>query len=133
MNGNLSQAGTGSAPTRKKILSAGHNAALLRLRNTTIEAAGYQVITTKESQVLLQLAEAEDFDAVVLCSSIPVHLQEVMVREIKQRKPGLPVVIICAKPDQERFQKLADATVPAEFGISQPLIEAITSCAGVEE
>jgi DNA-binding NtrC family response regulator len=133
MNGNPSQAGTGSAPTRKKILSAGHNAALLRLRNNILEAAGYQVITTKESEVLLQLAKAEHFDAVVLCSSIPVHLQEVFVRELKQRKPGLPVVIICPEPEKERFQKLANATVPAEFGISQPLIEAVTKCAGVDE
>lgn len=95
-----------------------------------IETAGYQVITTKESHVLLQLAESEHFDAVVLCSSIPVHLQEVIVRQIKQRKPGLPVVVICPQPEQERFQKLADATVPAEFGISQPLIETIANCAG---
>lgn len=130
MNDNPSQAGAGIAPKRKKILSAGHNAALLRLRNNMIETAGYQVITTKESQVLLRLAEAEDFDAVVLCSSIPAHLQEVFVREIKQKKPGLPVVVICPEPEQGRFQKLADATVPAEFGISQSLIEAITNCAG---
>jgi CheY-like chemotaxis protein len=130
MNGSPSEAGTSPAPKRKKILSAGHNAALLRLRNNIIETAGYLVVTTKESKVLLQLAEAEQFDAVVLCSSIPVHLQQVIVREIKQRKPELPVVVICPQPEQERFQTLADAIVSAEFGISQPLVEAIAQCAG---
>jgi CheY-like chemotaxis protein len=130
MNDSPSEAATGSVSKRRKILSAGHNAALLRLRNNIIETAGYHVVTTKESKVLLQLAEAEQFDAVVLCSSIPVHLQQVIVREIKQRKPDLPVVVICPRPEQERFQRLADATIPAEFGISQPLVEAIAHCAG---
>lgn len=130
MASNSPESGTAPAPNGKKILSAGHNAALLRLRNNIIETAGYQVITTKESEVLLQLAEAEHFDVVVLCSSIPAHLREVYVRELKQRKPSLPVVVLCSRPEQERFQKLADAVVPAEFGISQPLIEAISNFAG---
>jgi DNA-binding response OmpR family regulator len=102
----------------------------LRLRNSFIETAGYQVVTTKESALLLDLATKQDFDAVVLCSSIPARTQENIARDLKKVKPNLPLVIICAADDQHRFAGLAQAVVVAEDGVSQPLMEAIFSLAG---
>jgi CheY-like chemotaxis protein len=117
----------------KRILSAGHNSALLRARNALIESAGYQVVTTKESTLLLQLVNDQSFDAVVLCNSIPAHLRTSIAREIKASRPTLPLVILCAADEQERFLSLAEKLVVAEHGVSQPLIEAISSVAGEPE
>ena len=61
---------------RKRILSIGHNLALLRFRNAVIQDAGYQVTTTKEIGVVMGLAGNLDFVAVVICSSIPASLRE---------------------------------------------------------
>jgi CheY-like chemotaxis protein len=117
----------------KRILSAGHNSALLRARNALIESAGYQVVTTKESNLLLQLVNAQSFDAVVLCNSIPAPLRGSIARQIKASKPTLPLVILCTEDEQERFQRLAEKLVVAEHGVSQPLIEAISIVAGEAE
>jgi DNA-binding NarL/FixJ family response regulator len=114
----------------KRILSSGHNTALLRIRNSFIETAGYQVVTTKESAVLLELAGKQRFDAVVLCSSIPAHVQEHTARELKKLQPHVPLIIICQEDDRARFNGLGDATVVSEQGVSQPLMEAIFRLAG---
>ena len=95
-----------------------------------MQTAGYQVTTTKESDLLLEILAKQDFDAIVLCSSIPPNIQEHVAREAKAMKPKIPLIIICSYEDQQRFRPLADAVVIAEHGVSQPLIEAIFRLAG---
>ncbi|HVH85779.1 MAG TPA: hypothetical protein VM912_03590 [Terriglobales bacterium] len=114
----------------RTILSAGHNSALLRARNALIQTAGYQVVTTRESGLLLELVRKKHFDAVVLCSSIPAHLRKNMARELKELKPALPLIVLCSAAEQRQFQSLADETVIAEHGVSQPLLQAISRAAG---
>jgi hypothetical protein len=47
------------------------NVALLRVRNAIIQQAGYAVLTSKESAMVLEMAAKDHVGAVVLCSSIP--------------------------------------------------------------
>ncbi|HJX00422.1 MAG TPA: hypothetical protein VJ453_09680 [Terriglobales bacterium] len=117
----------------KKILSAGHNSAILRTRNAVVETAGYHVVTTKDSELLLDLAKKQHFDAVVLCNSMPSRIRASVARELKALKPALPLIIICSYTEQLEFQKIADEVVIAEHGVSQPLIEALTKVAGEPE
>jgi DNA-binding response OmpR family regulator len=115
---------------RRRILSAGHNSALLRLRNSFIQTAGYQVVTTKEAELLMDLVSKQDFDAIVLCSSIPTQIKEYIARDVRKLKPQTPLIVICSDDEQPRFQALAHQVVTAEDGVSQPLIEAIFKLAG---
>ena len=114
----------------KKILSSGHNSSLLRSRNALIQSAGYQVVTTRESVLLLQLAQEQHFDAVVLCNSIPIRLRTASARDLKQLKLNLALIVICADGEESDFRDLADEIIRAESGISQPLLEAISKLAG---
>ena len=118
---------------QKRILSSGHNSALLKLRNSFLQTAGYQVTTTKESDLLLEIASKQDFDAIVLCSSIPVHIQERLARELRALRPNTPLILICSYDAQQRLRPLADRVVVAEHGVSQPLIEAVFEFAGDPE
>ena len=118
------------ARRQKQILSAGSNAALLRLRNSFIQTAGYHVVTTKESQLVVEIAAQQPFDAVVLCNSMPLRVREELARELKKRIPTVPLVIICEHEEQRSFHELADKVVVAEHGVSQPLMEAIFQVAG---
>jgi hypothetical protein len=61
---------------QKKILSIGHNFDLLRFRNTVIQNAGFHVITTKETALVLEVVRKQDFDAGVICNSFPTHLNK---------------------------------------------------------
>ena len=117
----------------KKILSAGHNTALLKVRNSIIQAAGYQVVTTKEADLILEIARKGDFAAVVICSSVPAYQRRNLARELKRIKPGLPLVIICAYTEHAEFRTLAEEVIIAEHGVSQPLVEAISKLAGEPE
>ena len=117
----------------KIILSAGHSVTLLRSRNALIQSAGYQVVTTRESHLLLDLARKQHFDAVVLCSSIPASLRKNIARELKLLKPTLPVVILCTEAEQHEFLNVGEKIVLSEHGVSQPLLEAISRVAGEPE
>ena len=109
----------------KRVLSTGHNSVALRSRNLLIQQAGYQVTTTKETGLLLELAHKDDFDAVVFCNSIPAHLRESVARELKRLKPTLPLIMVYSDDDErKRLQGLADELVIAT-GASQALIEEI--------
>jgi len=45
-------------------------------------------------------------------------------------KAKVPLIVICARGDESRFQTLADRIVLAEQGVSQPLLEAVLAVAG---
>ena len=116
---------------QKKILSAGHNFALLRVRNTLLEQAGHHVTTTREIQLIPELIRKDHFSAVVICSSVPMHLREILAQEVKRSKPAVPLVVICAhEKELDHFRRLAEETVLAALGISQALLEAVTRVAG---
>ncbi len=115
---------------KKTILSAGHNMALLRVRNAVIQQAGYAVISSHESAMVLQLLMRADVGAVVLCNSMPAALRLDLARKIKQIKPALPLVILYSDAEQAQFQGLTDHLVPSVHGFAQPLIEALTMAAG---
>ena len=109
----------------RRILSTGHNAAALRLRNAALQEAGYEVTTTKETGLLLDLVFMHDFEAVVLCGSIPASLRESLARELKRLKPRQSIIVICADQDEQKlFESLADESVIAAEEASGPLIEA---------
>ena len=119
----------------KKVLSAGHNVERLRLRNAVIENAGYQVVTTKEARLILELATKQNFDAIVICSSIAPFLREQIARDLKRLKPFVPLIIICdhdcEKDEQMRLRRVADEVVIAPPTESQQVvldaIERVTS------
>jgi CheY-like chemotaxis protein len=114
----------------KKILSSGLNGALLRVRNAVMEMAGYDVVTTRESAVFMDLLARQEFDGAVLCSSIPKQLRLDLARRIKKEKPELPLVVLYVDGEKEEFQSVADEMVTSMHDIAQPLLEALTRVVG---
>lgn len=74
---------------------------------------------------MLDLAKKQDFDAVVVCSSIPNYLRKQIVQQLRQLKPAMPLIVMCEAEECDEFKKLAEIVI-APPGISpQPLIDAI--------
>lgn len=115
------------------IISSGLNVALLRVRNAIIQQAGYAVLTSKESAMVMEMAEKNDVGAVVLCSSIPIQLRANLARELKKIRADLPVIAIYSDGEDEQLRAIADYLVPSIHGIAQPLVEAIAKAAGEPE
>ena len=83
---------------------------------------------------MLDLAHKQDFDAVVVCSSIPLYLRENIVRELKRLRPILPLIVICEEGEHDCFHGLATEVVYApQKGPQQPLIDAIRLVTGRQE
>ena len=118
---------------QRTIISSGLNVALLRVRNSIIQQAGYAVLTSKESAMVLEMAAKDHVGAVVLCSSIPVQLRANLARELKKLRPELPVIAIYSDGEDEQLRPVADYLVPSIHGIAQPLVEAIAKAAGEPE
>jgi CheY-like chemotaxis protein len=91
------------------------------------------VVTTKESGLLLELLAKQHFDAIVLCNSIPAHIQQDIARELRAMSTKVPLIVICSQEDEPRLRALSDAIVFAEQGVSEPLIEAISQLAGAPD
>jgi DNA-binding NtrC family response regulator len=117
----------------RTIISSGLNVALLRVRNAIIQQAGYAVLTSKESAMVLEMAGKDHVGAVVLCSSIPVQLRANLARELKKVRADLPVIAIYSDGEDEQLRPIADYLVPSIHGIAQPLVEAIAKAAGEPE
>jgi DNA-binding response OmpR family regulator len=92
----------------KTIISSGLNVALLRVRNAIIQQAGYAVLTSKESAMVLEMAEKDHVGAVVLCNSIPVQLRANLARELKKIRPELPVIAIYSENEDQNLRDVAD-------------------------
>lgn len=114
----------------KTIISSGLNVELLRVRNAIIQDAGYAVLTSKESAMVLEMAERNHVSAVVLCNSIPVQLRANLARELKKIRPDLPVIVIYSENEDQHLRDIADYMVLSIHGIAQPLVEAIARAAG---
>jgi DNA-binding response OmpR family regulator len=92
----------------KTIISSGLNVALLRVRNAIIQQAGYAVLTSKESAMVLEMAAKDHVGAVVLCNSIPVQLRANLARELKKIRPELPVIAIYSENEDQNLRDIAD-------------------------
>ena len=90
-----------------------------------IQNAGYEVTTTKEMDVALELAAKIDFDAVVICCSIRPILREQIARDLKRINPDLPLVIVCERTEHELLKPLAEAVILPPGTSQQPLLKAI--------
>lgn len=110
----------------KRILSIGHSSTLLRLRNAVLQQAGYQVTTTKESALVLELVKKQDFHAVVICSSVPAVLRGQIAHQVKRLKPSIPLIVICEGEECSAFKKLAEIVIAPPGVSEQSLIEAVT-------
>ena len=82
-------------PRRKSILTISRDVKLQHLRTLVLEHGGYLVATALNDKDALRLVEeANSFDLVFLCHSVPESSRVSLVARIKELKPGLPVLVL---------------------------------------
>ncbi len=85
---------TDAAPTRARILAVDDQAIILDLLSAMCQTSGYSVTTADTAQQGLELALSERFDIVLTDLAMPGMSGLEMAREIKKRKPNMPIVLI---------------------------------------
>src|SRR5205085_9344042 len=76
------------------ILSAGRDHQLSRKRDQALIAAGYNVVSANNSPEIINKLFNGDFDAVILCNTIPNEERRRLASIIKSYSPSTPVVVI---------------------------------------
>ena len=100
------------------ILSIGSDRTLLGLRDDVLRIAGYKVREYIPSE--FSSPPDDDFAIAILCHSIPDAEKQRIIRSIRSRKPGVPILIVRAS--EGRIENV-DATV---HGLDGP--EALLNC-----
>src|SRR5690348_2492951 len=82
-------------PRKKSILTISRDAKLQHLRTLVLEHGGYRVATALDDKEALRLiGEANSFDLVFLCHSVPESSRVSLVTQIRELKPGLPILVL---------------------------------------
>ena len=76
------------------ILSAGRDSYLSKKRDQALVTAGYKVVSATNSPEIINKLFNGDFDAVVLCNSIPDDERRRLARIIKSYSPSTPVIVL---------------------------------------
>jgi DNA-binding NtrC family response regulator len=82
------------AESRIILLAVGRDSVLLDSRSRLLRSDGYTVVNAFSGQQALALFLAGDFDAVVLCHSIPARERQTLAQAFHDHSPSTPVVLI---------------------------------------
>ena len=81
-------------PAAPLVLHVGTDLALLNTRSAVLESAGMAVVRASNSAEALRLFTDADFDAVVLCHSIPPDQCRRIERAVHASRPSVPVLVL---------------------------------------
>jgi DNA-binding NtrC family response regulator len=72
----------------------------LRPLSVEIEASGFVVMYTREPSMFLQLLETRDFACAVIGDSIPPYIRMELLRDSKESKPDMPLVVLEGREEE---------------------------------
>lgn len=92
-----------------RILAVEDEAAILRMLERGLTAAGHQVLTADNGEDGALLALDEGVDAVLLDITMPGTDGHEVLARIRARRPGLPVLMLTARDDLDNKVRALDA------------------------
>src|ERR671937_172973 len=76
------------------LLSVGTDRTLLDLRTSVLRQAGYSVKTVTTAEEAYRLVMGRDFDAVIICHSLPEEERHRLMLTIRAAKPSTRVMVV---------------------------------------
>ena len=93
----------------KLILSVDDEELVLRLREKALEAAGYQVLSVSGGEQALNLFDDGLIDLVLLGRQMPGKDGVTVAREMKSRRPKVPIILVTGLPFEGETPPCLDA------------------------
>ncbi len=88
------------ASTPPRILCVDDRVSSLEVRRALLTAIGYDVLIASDPPSALAITETVDVDLVVLDYSFPGYVSgDELARELRAKKPGLPLIMLSGYPD----------------------------------
>jgi DNA-binding response OmpR family regulator len=97
--------------SRPLLLHFGNDALLAEARVLVLEDAGYDVVSAETQSGALRLLRARPVSLVIACHTVPPGELEATVRQMKQLKPRVPVIVVHVGGVLEPQRSVADGFV----------------------
>jgi CheY-like chemotaxis protein len=81
---------------------------LLRLFERSLTKAGHDVVTAENGRAAIELVRAQDFDVVISDVRMPDMGGVELLRELHERDPDLPVLLVSGSPDLQTALKAVE-------------------------
>ena len=102
-----------------EILCVDDERAALTLRKLVLEAQGYQVMTASSAAEAMLVLKSHNFDLVLTDQLMPGGNGTELARNVKQLRPGLPVVLISGVNEIPKDVAFADLFISKVEGPEQ--------------
>jgi DNA-binding NtrC family response regulator len=111
-----------------KLLVVDDEGIVLESCRRVLETEGYGVSLVKSADEALKVIEKEDFSMLLLDLKMPVHDGIYLMRELKQRKKDVPIIVMSGYSTKETIEEAdmmgANLFLPKPF-TPEELLEAI--------
>jgi DNA-binding NtrC family response regulator len=81
---------------------------VLKSCRMVLEAEGWEVISAGSVQEALPILESITPDLLLIDVKMPVYDGMYLMRKVKERKPGIPIIVMSGYPTQETISKAED-------------------------
>jgi DNA-binding NtrC family response regulator len=81
---------------------------VLKSCRMVLEAEGWEVISAGSVQEALPILESITPDLLLIDVKMPVYDGMYLMRKVKERKPGIPIIVMSGYPTQETISKAGD-------------------------
>jgi DNA-binding response OmpR family regulator len=115
--------------SRALVLHYGLDELLSEARVTVLEDAGYEVLSADSPASALRALRANRVSLVIACHSVPPDELESLVRQMRQYKPKVPILVVHVGGLIKPQRALVDACVDGLRG-PQHLLSQVASWAG---
>src|SRR5579864_7572509 len=91
------------------VLNVSSDLLLLETRGRVLSTSGYTVVSQPSISGATKVFLAGDFDAVILCHSVPLKERQHFIELIRAKSPSTPVVVVASSVGE--YDRSADASV----------------------
>ncbi len=98
------------------ILSVDDEPGILHSRELLLQCEGYDVLSAPDGEQALKLFEENLVDMVLLDYLMPGMDGGQVARHIKQKRPGIPIIIVSASPMAHEIRDCVDCILPKGEG-----------------
>lgn len=95
-----------------RILSVDDEPGILHPREMLLQHEGYEVLSAPDGEQALKLLEETSVDVVLLDYLMPGMDGGVVAREIKLRRPKVPIIMVSASPQADESRTHVDCILP---------------------
>jgi DNA-binding NtrC family response regulator len=115
---------------KMKLLVVDDEGIVLESCRRVLEMEGYEVSLAKSADEALALLDKEEFSLLLMDLKMPVHDGIYLMRELKQRKKDIPIIVMSGYSTQETIKEAdmmgANLFLPKPFTPDE-LLEAISN------